>query len=326
LWPAPASAALLDEVAGTVEGVTAPLKETVETVVPPPPTPPSSAVPAPVVKVPPVKLPQAPVKVPVPAPAKSTDTVPAAVETATNTVEAVRGTVTEVAGAAVSSSGGEATGTVEAAAASAAATVEQTASAGTAAAAEVLGTRATAAGPGSQNAAATTGAAAADTPGAVGGDGAQGALPADPDPAAVTGERPALLANAPARLLDPFIRVWPAVALTFDGPLGHYVRDLPVSVLALLEADRVASLRGDTAPLASSPPASDESVESSQPAFSWIPRPSLAPFDWVAGESAFLVLALLIALATATLAILGLARRELGMPMFRRGNRFPWRH
>jgi hypothetical protein len=138
-----------------------------------------------------------------------------------------------------------------------------------------------------------------------------------------------VLANFPARLLDPFIHVWPAIALTVEGPLGDFVSRWSRSMLALIEEDGAGSLRGDVGVPASPAPApapAPAHEPSGQPAFSWVPPPSAAPFNWIGSESALVVVALLIALATATLTIMGLARRELGLPMLRRGNRFPWRH
>jgi len=287
----------LEEVVATVEEATAPLQATVETVVPPPPPPPPAPpaaspspapVPMPAVEVPPVKVPDAPVK---------------------DTLEAANGTVTEAA-AAVSSLGEGATGTVEKTAGKAGETVAQTVSPVTAPVEEVLGTlpSARAAGP-------------------VANGGSSGATPVQAEGPSTASDSPDLLANAPARFLDPFIHVWPAVALTVEGPLGRLFLDWSRSVLARFEASGTASLRGDLEPLDSSAPATASASDpSDQPAFSWLPSPSRAPFNWAGGDSAFLVLAVLIALATATLTILGLARRELGLPILRRGNRFPWRH
>jgi len=287
--PAAASTNPLEEVVASVAETTAPLQATVETVVPPPPaSPPASPPPVPVVEVPPVKVPDAPVK---------------------DTLEAANGRVTEAA-AAASSLGDEATGTVEKTAGNAGDTAAQTVSPVTTPVEEVLGRH-----------------PAARTPGSVAGRGATEAPPAQAEIPPTGSDRPDLHANVPARFLDPFIRVWPAIALTVEGPLGRFFLDWSRSVLASFEQNGTASLSGDLEPLDFSAPASASASDpSDQPAFSWIPAPSGAPFNWAGSESALWVLVLSIALATATLVILGLARRQLGLPMFRRGNRFPWRH
>ncbi len=311
LTPTGAEAAPLDEVVHAVEEVTAPLNATVETLVPPPPAPPPPSpppvpAPPPVVTVPPVKLPEVPVKVPIPDPVRSlgasAGTVSAAVETTQDTVEKVNGTVAEAAGA-VSSAREGATRTVEQTVGYAASSVEQATSAGTRSAGEGLGKQATAE------------TLEAD-------EGSTDGLPAPADVPPAASDRPDVKTNVPARLLDPFIHVWPAIALTVEGSLGHFFWHWSRSVLTLVEANDTGSLRGGVGPLASSTPASKLS---GQPAFSWIPSPSRAPFNWAASESALLVLVLFIALATTALTILGLARREVGLPVFRRSNRFPWR-
>ena len=293
---AAAAANPLEEVVAAVEGATAPVQATVETVVPPPPpvppaaAPPPAPTPPPAVDVPPVRVPEAPVK---------------------DTVAAANSTVTEAA-VAVSSLGEEATATVETTAGSAGDTVARTVSPVTTPVEEVLGTQPT-----------------ARTPASAVDHASTAPSPADADVPPTASDRPEVLENVPTRLVDPFVFVWPAVALTVEGPLGGFLRDWSRSVLARFAANRTASLGGDLGPLdfsAPAPASASESDPSDQPAFSWLPSPSRAPFNWVGGESALLVLALAIALATATLAILGLARRELGLPMFRRGNRFPWRH
>lgn len=293
--PSAAGAAPLEEVAGSVEGVTASAQATVETVVPPPPAPPPTSpsppptpVPAPVVEVPPVKpkLPAAPVR---------------------DGDEAASDTVTETAGA-VSALGEAGTTHLEAAAGSAAAAVTRTVSPVTAPVEAALDSL-----------------PAARTPAPIADGGSSAPLSAEAvDPPAAS-DPPDLLANTPARLFDPFIHVWPAVALTVEGQLGRFVREWARAALARFEASGGAIRGGEAASLGSPPPPASGS--SSQPAFPWLRSSSHGnPFKWAGGESAFLGLALLIALATATLAILGLARRELGLPIFRRGERFPWRH
>jgi hypothetical protein len=133
----------------------------------------------------------------------------------------------------------------------------------------------------------------------------------------------------PARLLRPFIYVWPAIALLTEGPLGNFVAPWSRAVLALFEeggidgSGRSGYLGGAAEPLAD-PPASASSAD--QPPFSWLTSPGLAPFNWVGDENALVVLALFLVLGASALGIVALGRRELGLPMFRRGNRFPWRH
>jgi len=336
--------------AGPLDEVTAPVNEAVETVVPPVVTPTAPPAPAPEqppvqapevkvpevpVQVPPTKLPEAPlnvpttpvkvpevkvppVKVPVP-PSTKAPSAPAVVETAKQTVEQAAGTVTKAAGNTtaavdgVSAQTGGTTNSVEKTATTAGGTVQRSSGSATASPGKMAGA-----------AIASSGAS-------------RGAVPSSPGNASPAGGTEASGSGLPASsgpavdlargLLQPFIHVWPAVALTGDRLLGGFVGDWSRSVLAALVGGAAAGPLGaaglDGATTAEAVPASHSS---DQPLFSWLTSPAIQPFNWVASSNALVLLTLLLVIGAATLTIVGLARRDLGLPMFRRGNRFPWRH
>lgn len=324
LLPTAASAGPLEDVTGQVNEVTAPLQEAVQQVVPPvtapPPAPAPPPVPLPKVKVPaapvkppPVRLPQAPVKIPPPSAA-----------TAANIVEGATKTATSSAGTAASS-GQAAVNETQSAVGAVTDATQQTAESATAEAETVLDATATAA------AARTTGRQDAS-----GGSTAarpfvesSSALPADAGATAAPDDFSSMVfPGIPARLLSPFIRVWPAVALVTEGPLGAFFGNWSRSVLALFEENRTGSLPGEgegalSEPLTAPPPTAPSAQ---QPPFSWFASPARTPFNWVGNESALVVLALFLIAGASALLMLALGRREVGLPMFRRGNRFPWRH
>jgi hypothetical protein len=267
------------------------------------------------VNVPPVRIPPVSVKAPSPPPIKAPapdlpnppggDSLsPAAVaNTAASTVESVVGATNGVR-----STGAELDAGVEETAGSAGGAAKQAANTVTQPIESTLGTS----------------AAAEEEPGsreATDGDstGAPSAQAVPP----VTSTRPKLLDGVPARLIDPFIHVWPAVALIAQRSLDEYVGKWSRSVLALFEEHGTGSLRGATATLAD--PTTGSYNSTGQPPFSSLAQRAIEPFEWVGSEKALVVLALLLVLTTASLMILTLARREIGLPMLRRSNRFPWR-
>jgi hypothetical protein len=312
----------LDEVAGTASEITAPATEVVETVVPPPASqPPAAPAPEPAVQVPevgvagvsvkpsPVKLPGGSAKLPSPdgSSGASVPSPPKVAETAASTVEASTEAVTEAAGSAQSTASG-ATDAARETATSATAPVEATLGQDQPRASD---SSSRARGSIAENGSVTTLSNAAGT--TLGADDGVGEV-----------------ARLPARLLDPFIRVWPAVALTAERSLGNFVGHWSRSMLALFEEHGIGSLRGEAGAgggdavgaLADSTPASHSS---DQPPFSWL-TPRVPPFRWLTSESALASLFLFIAIATATLGLLALGRRELGLPIFRRRTRIPWKH
>jgi hypothetical protein len=125
----------------------------------------------------------------------------------------------------------------------------------------------------------------------------------------------AVFAGIPARLLQPFIYVWPAVALLTEGQLGSFVAHWSRSVLALLEENGTGSLPGESsneAALAGSTTTSAHSGD--QPPFSWLYTPSDPPFSWAASGASLPAFVFFLLLAAATLMIVMLMRRELGEP------------
>jgi hypothetical protein len=315
LLPSSAAAGPLDGVEETVKNAATQAAATVEAAVPPAAVPSSAGqnpaqlpevpVPAVPVKVPSVTVPQAKVKAPstppVEAPARGLPdpsggdlSAPAVADVAASAVESVVGATTGVGS----------TGTV---------LDRQTANTAIDSVEDALG-RSAAADPESGNREA-------------GGREAVDAGPTGPSagqPAPVTSTRPALLAAVPASLLDHFIHVWPAVALIAERSLDGYVGNWSRSLLARFEEQDTRSLGGAEGTLADPTTGSHSSV--GQPAFSRLAQRASEPFEWVGSEKALLVLALFLVLATASLTILTLARREVGLPLLRRGNRFPWRH
>jgi hypothetical protein len=302
----PASAGPVDGVTGPVNEVTAPVKQATDTVVPPVVTAP----PPPAAEAPEVQVPEVPVKVP---PVKVT---------AKHVTGAVIGAGTKAAGTATSGVN-DASGEVEKAAGNTTKAVQTTTSIGTTAATEnVVGAGSTALSAGSRRVQTGSGNPTAGGPGPAGDAGARGTSPPVAGAVPAAGESPGALASVPARLLNPFIRVWPAVALTVERSLGNLLGHWSRSVLALFEEKGTGSLSGEGGALADSAPVSHPG---DQPPFSWFSSPALQPFNWVATQSALVVLILLTVLGAATMVILALMRREIGLPMFRRGNRFPWR-
>lgn len=319
LLPMAASAAPLDGVTGPVNEITAPVQETIEQVVPPVSAPPPAPAPPPV-QLPEVKVPDVPVKPPVEPPdaGGSVPTVPKVVETTTNTVQAATKKVTDAAGT-VTTAGRGAENTRSAAGEVTGAAQKNIGSA-TAAAESVLNGPATVASAGTASPQGAPGSSA-DRRGSTAENGS--ALPTGGGGTPAAGDVPSMVfPGVPARFLRPFIRVWPAVALVTEGPLGNFVGHLSRSVLALFEENGAGSPRGGEEALTDLPPAAPSA---DQPPFSRFTAPDRTPFDWVADESAFVVLALLLVAGASTLVILALGRREIGLPMFRRGNRFPWR-
>jgi hypothetical protein len=128
----------------------------------------------------------------------------------------------------------------------------------------------------------------------------------------------------PARLWHPFIRVWPAIALTLEHALAEFDRRGSRSLLvALLGAIGGGSLRGQGAALTGAAPAASHA--SAQPPFSWFSPPSLSPYDWVGEKAALPVLVFFLILAAGALAILLAMRRELGEPLLPQRLRHWWR-
>ncbi|MGD9736356.1 MAG: hypothetical protein AB7V58_12240 [Solirubrobacterales bacterium] len=335
LWLAPpaAGAGPLDGVTGPVGEIAAPVQQALEQVAtpstaPPPPAAPRPASPPPAVEPPEVAVPDVPVKLPtlrlpklpVSTAGDSPATVPKVAATAADTVAAASRTATG-AGEAVSATGGEAAAATRSAAAEAAAAASTVGSA-TATAEAAPSTPPTAAGTTTPEPRSAPAGAAASRSTADNGPAPQlGAEATAPPPQGAN----KVLPGIPARLLHPFIHVWPAIALLTEAPLASFVRDWSRSALASFAADAAAPSGGEAPPLvaANPPPAAHLT---GQPPFAPLAGPALTPFDWVAGEGALLGLALFLVLGASTLAILALGRRELGLPMFRRGNRFPWRH
>jgi hypothetical protein len=312
-----ATAGPLDEVAGTVQEATAPVKEVVEAVVPPAPAPPPSTQPPartpevklpelklPEVKAPPIGIPDAPVNAGAKPSAPTPDALPSAatvVESAKSTVEAVGETVTKATG------------------------------------------RTTAAGAGAEEAQGTAGDAAATVQEIAGGGatkdpreqdpaqpGAAAATPSVGDPASETRGGPRatpkamqegdfeLLASLPARLLNPFVRVWPAMALLAKGPLNDFLGGS--SLLTLLEeaggaveGSAAADLGGQSGEAVGLRPAATTA------------SPSPLSFNWIPHDNAVMTMVLFVFLALASLAVVVLMRREVGEPVLpRRLTR--WRH
>jgi hypothetical protein len=330
LLPGSVSAGPLDGVEETINNATAPAAATVEAVIPPATAPssagqdpaplpevPASPAPAnvpsvnvPSVKIPPVRVqapPPPPIKAPVPDQPNPSGgdirSAPAVAKTAASAVESVVG-ATNGAG----STGVELDAGVEGTARSAAGTAQQAANAVIEPIENTLGTGSAAEGePGSREAS----------------DGNSTGSPSAPAAAPVASTQPELLAGVPARLIDPFIHIWPAVALVAERSLDQYVADWSRSMLALFHDHGTRSLAGTAATLAD--PTSGSYSSTGQPPFSWLAQRATEPFEWVGSEKILVVLALFLVLATASLMILTLARREIGLPMLRRSNRFPWR-
>lgn len=345
--PAAASAGALDGVTGTANEVTAPAKEAVEKVVPPsttapaptqqpppPPAEPPPPPPAPSVQVPEVKAPPAPAPSPPTSGSSGGDLPPvsAAGETTKQAVEAVAGTGTRTAGSAAGVVDGV-SGEVEKAAAGAGKAVQETTS-GTAAAAEgAAGAGSSPLRSGSRSAQSAAGDATAAGPGAAAGGGARGVAPRAADLGSPASEAGGGAPSMPARIFNPFIKVWPAIALTLErslgsplgGSLDSFLGNWSRSVLAQFEENGTGSLRGEPAATTTLTHSAAASEPADQPPFSWLSGPAVKPFNWVASQSALMVLIFFTFLGAATLLILALIRRELGHPMFRRGNRFPWR-
>ncbi|HYC81361.1 MAG TPA: hypothetical protein VEB65_06215, partial [Solirubrobacterales bacterium] len=233
LLPDAARAEPLDGVTGTVNEATAPVTEAVEQVVPPVAAP-SPTAQAPAAELPEVEVPNLPVEpAPVRLPKASAQppSVPKVSETATKAVEAATDMATGTAGAVTSTGNGvvettqgsaeEARETTLQTVESAAAGVERTANAPpTTASAGPAGPRETPDGSSAENA----------PPLRTAGGGAT-AAPSDFSSMVFPG--------FPARLLHPFIRVWPAVALLAESSLGSFVGRWSQSVLVLFEEEGV---------------------------------------------------------------------------------------
>ena len=301
-----ASAGPLDGLAAPVKEVTAPVTEVVETVVPPPVTSPAP----PAVEIPPVKVPTPPThSAPAPEAVPATSTV---AETAKHVTGAATETVTKAAGT-VATTGEAVTGAVgTVAGAPRQATSSATPEPGTASGAATKGAQSTGA-----NGSAGAGASATNEAETAGGRGAWSA-PAD------VVEPPG---SMPARLLDPFIHVWPAIALTAERALGDFVRHWSRSLLALLEENGTGSLRGEGSGFAITGTAATTPAAhaSGQPPFSWFSPSSIPPFNWISDEDALPVLVFLLVLAATALMFLVLSRRELNEPVLPRRFR-RWRH
>ncbi|HEY1853137.1 MAG TPA: hypothetical protein VGG40_00990, partial [Solirubrobacterales bacterium] len=126
-------------------------------------------------------------------------------------------------------------------------------------------------------------------------------------------DTPTNLASFAARLLHPFIHVWPAVALLGDSPLGRLVADWPRSLLAMFEGASPESLGSEGSALAGST-ATQASSSSSQPPWSWLTSDSIPPLNWIGSDGALSLFVFLLILAAATAAIVVAIRRELGAP------------
>jgi hypothetical protein len=292
-----ASVAGADPLSGLTDPVreaTAPVVETVETVVPPVSTPaPPAPVPAPEVS---------------PSPAVRSPSPSAVTEAANHTAKAATEAVTKAAGT-VAAAADEATREAEKGTGEATAAAQETTGQATASVDGVLGTAATA---GTNSVTGKSGGAPAGTASSRAKSGSDGTRPTTVDAAPPEAADPASL---PAKLWHPFIRVWPAVALTAERALADFVGHWSRAVLALFEESGGGSLRGEGGALASSAPASHSS---DQPPFSWLSPPSLSPYGWIAGEAALPVFVFFLILAAGTLAILLAMRRELGEPLLPR--------
>jgi hypothetical protein len=330
LLAARASAGPLDGVTGPVNEVTAPVKEAVETVVPPvvttpPPAPqppppvklpevqvpevPANVPAPPPVKAPPVKIPAPPAKVPSAPPATGLPSVPAATESAKHTVEAATGTTTTKAAGTVTSTGKEAAGAVQKTGGTVGGTAEKTVDAATAGPRKATGPSTT--GSGGPTDAVQSSPARANAAGADSGAGAGSNVSRSmPQGSARSSGAPVDLSLA-AKVLTPFIHIWPAVALLEEGRIGDFVGTWSQTILALFEEGAPGALQGEGGVLAAS---EDGLVKIGHPAS------SSSPFSdfWSPSHDAMPVLFFFLLIGVATLVLFGVMRREVGEPLLPR--------